>query len=429
MTDIYICGNPPFAGSDTKTPEQRIEMANLYGKRVHIAKTDYVSCWFIKGGSYIRGYNNAKIGFVTTNSITQGTQASIVWPLVLEDNLEIFFGYESFRWANNARQKAGVVVTVIGLRNKSDEPKYMYSKTEKRIVQNISPYLKTESNNPLVVPYFKIPKGLPKCEYGTKKADGGFLVLENKDRDILLSQYPESKKLIRKFVGSEEFIKGHDRWILWISDDNLSFAESIPPIMERLIKVKNFRETSKITGDAYKLREKFWQPREFPNVDRDSIIIPRVSSETREYIPIGYLPAGTVISDSAFAIYDAPEWLFAILTSRMHMAWVKAVAGRLGTSYRYSNTLCYNTFPFPALNESQKRLLEESARRIIMAREEHYDMTMAQLYDRSKMPDDLRIAHNLNDLLVDTLYRRSGFANDEERLQELFRRYEENKNA
>lgn len=429
MTDIYICGNPPFAGPDTKTPEQRIEMSNLFANRTKTTNIDYVSSWFLKGSDYIRGHKNIQLGFVTTNSITQGIQASVIWPAVLEDSLEINFAYESFKWTNNAKQKAGVVVTVIGLRNKSDEPKYMYSKTEKRIVQNISPYLRAESYSSLVVPSYEIPKGLPKCEFGTKKADGGFLILEKKDRDELLSQYPESKKLIRKFVGSEEFIKGHDRWILWISDDNLSFAESIPPIMERLIKVKNFRETSKITGDAYKLREKFWQPREFPNVDRNSIIIPSVSSETREYIPIGFLLAGTVISNSAFAIYDAPEWLFAILTSKMHMAWAGSVCGRLGTGYRYSNTLCYNTFPFPVLNESQKRLLEESARRIIMAREEHYDMTMAQLYDRSKMPDDLRIAHNLNDLLVDTLYRRSGFADDEERLQELFRRYEENKNA
>ncbi len=427
---VYVCGNPPFAGHQTKTESQRMDIQTVFNNRIYgTTDLDYVSCWFIKGSDFIRGHKNRKLGLVSTNSVNQGKHVKSLWPAVLMDDEEIFFGYESFKWTNNASNKAGVTVTIIGLRNKCNDPKYLYSESESTLVENINPYLRNESNSNAITAIQRIPKGLPKCGFGTMFIDGGNLILSTHEKDDLLRDFPSANKFIKKLIGAEEFIKGKERYCLWISNDELQEAESIPFINARLNACKDYRENNpKKEGDAYKNRDRYWQPREYRDVSKPAIIIPSVSSERREYIPIGYLSAGTVIVAPNFALYDASLWLFAVLTSRIHMVWVRAVAGKLETRIRYSNTLCYNAFPFPSLSNEQKTELEETALLILKYREFGYDANhknLADLYDPDKMPEELRKAHEANNLLVDSIYRKSGFKDDNERLAELFKRYKE----
>lgn len=420
---VYVCGNPPYAGFNTTTDEQKKDIAYVHGGKALHGKMDFISCWFILAGKYLNHRKNIKAAFVTTNSICQGVQV-ILWPVVFTNDVEIFFAYDSFKWSNNAKDKAGVTVTIIGLRNKDEGPKRIYSSDSSKLVQNINPYL-INADNIIVTPFSDSPFNVPAIAYGTMMNDGGNLILSNEEKDKLTNEIPEIRKYIKPLIGSDEFIKGKMRYCILIDDSDIDEALTIPEIASRLESVKEQRSHSSLKSTR-EIADTPWQPyfKSFiPNVP--AIIIPAASSEKREYVPIGYLVPNTVIPNSAFAIYDAPLWLFAILTSRMHMAWVRTVAGRLKTDYRYSNTLCYNTFPFPSLSENQKKALEDSAMRIIEARENHYENTMAQLYDPDKMPDDLRAAHESNDLLIDSLYRRSGFDSDSERLQELFRRYKE----
>lgn len=420
---VYVCGNPPYAGFNTTTDEQKKDIAYVHGGKALHGKMDFISCWFILAGKYLNHRKNIKAAFVTTNSICQGVQV-ILWPVVFRNDVEIFFAYDSFKWTNNAKDKAGVTVTIIGLRNKDEGPKRIYSSDSSKLVQNINPYL-INADNIIVTPFSDSPFNVPAIAYGTMMNDGGNLILSNEEKDKLTTEIPEIRKYIKPLIGSDEFIKGKMRYCILIDDSDIDEALAIPEIASRLESIKEQRSHSSLKSTR-DIADTPWQPcfKSFvPNVP--AIIIPRVSSEKRDYAPMGYLPSNTVITDSAFAIYDAPLWLFAILTSRMHMAWVRIVAGKLETRIRYSNTLCYNTFPFPNLSENQKKALEDSAMRIIEARENHYENTMAQLYDPDKMPDNLRVAHESNDLLVDSLYRHSGFDNDSERLQELFRRYKE----
>lgn len=420
--EIYVCGNPPYAGGSILTPEQKQERDEITTGIKNNGFLDYISCWFVRASEYMEGRPSIKTAFVTTNSLNQGMQVTL-WPWIFNKGLEISFGYESFKWKNNAKDNAGVTVTVIGFAARSDRDKYLFSDSTKKKIVHLNPYL-VDSIDTIVSPIHQNPIG-HNMDYGTKLCDGGNLILLPKEKDALLTSNPEAEKFIRQIVGADEFIKGNQRFCLWIKDGELEDAKAIPTIKERLDSCYEFRSNSKKTGDAYKLRDRYWQPREFPDISSTAIIIPSVSSEKRDYIPIGFLEKDTVVVAPNFAIYDAPLWLFAILTSRIHMTWMRAVCGKLETRYRYSSTLVYNTFPFPALTNVQKKALESTATSIIDTREEHYDMTMAQLYDPDKMPDDLRAAHEANDLLVDSLFRKSGFDSDEDRLAELFRLYEE----
>ena len=425
---VYICGNPPYVGGGANADmpaEVRADMLYVFDNDLPHGKSDYIICWFYRGAKYLASHSSAKLAFVTTNSICQGVQ-TVFWDRVFALNIEISFAYESFKWKNNAAHNAGVSVTIIGLRQSSEAPCYIYTESQRKSCKAIDSRLQASSGENVRIEGRKTPPtGFPPMELGVMFKDGGNLIFSPEEKNNAVMEYPESAPYFHKLIGSEEFIKGKERYCLWITEDTATKAETIPIIKNRLEGVYNFRISSKAES-TQKLASRPWRAAQVcfkPNMP--VIIMPFVSSERREYIPIGYLPANTVIVAPNFGIYDAPLWLFAILTSRMHMAWVRTVAGRLKTDYRYSNTLCYNTFPFPNLSENQKKALEDSAMRIIEARENHYENTMAQLYDPDKMPDDLRAAHESNDLLVDSLYRRSGFDNDSERLQELFRRYKE----
>jgi hypothetical protein len=349
----------------------------------------------------------------------------LLWPHLFKIGVEIFFAYTSFRWQNNAKYNAGVTVAIIGLKSINlKTSKTLFIENSEKLVENISPYLTAGSNLAITRINKPISKNLPKMNFGNMPNDGGGLILLKSEKDELLNQNPEAEIFIKKFLGSQEFIRGQDRWCLWIEDDKINDALQIPFIVKRIEKVKNHREKSTRTGTVKNAKHshKFAEIR---RINSNSIIIPRVSSERREYIPIGFLDKNSIISDSALAIYDAEPWIFAVLTSKIHMLWVRAVGGRLKTDLRYSAEICYNTFPFPDISEKQKQSLTNYVYNILAEREKHSEKTMAELYDLNKMPTGLRQAHQDLDIAIELCYRSRPFLSDEERLEHLFKLYEE----
>jgi len=419
--EIYILGNPPYLGARNQNKKQKADMSFVFGGHKDYKDSDYVSCWFLKGADYICGFNSS-LAFVSTNSISQGEQVGYLWHRII-GRLEIGFAHQSFKWTNNAKGNAGVTCIVVGIRNVSNEPKILFSGSTSRIVKNISPYLHCSRDT--IVHRTKQPiSQIPKMVMGNMARDGGNLILSTEEASSMKRDFPESSNFIRKLYGAYEFLNSGLRWCLWISDEDLKLAKKIRPINERINNVHKFRVTSKAkTTQQYgSIPHKFAQRSFIPG---SSIIVPRVSSEKREYIPFGFLDDGSIISDSAQAIHHAEPYIFAIISSRMHMTWVRAVAGRLKTDYRYSSALCYNTFPFPKITEAQKTTLEDHVFKVLDERERHPEKTMAELYDPDKMPEGLRQAHHEMDLAVERCYRKRPFKSDEKRLEYLFKLYEE----
>lgn len=420
--ELYILGNPPYIGSTMQPESQKQDMAAVFKGIKNYKNLDYIACWFLLAARFINS-NNIKIAFVSTNSISQGEQVALLWEHVFDLDVEIFFAHQSFRWVNNAKGNAGVTCVIIGLRKISTKPKVLFKDGISSDVPNISPYL-IKGKNRFVFKRSSPLSSISKIDYGNKAVDGGFLILSSEEKNKLISEYPKSIEMIKPFIGSNEYIKGIERYCLWIPDSKLDIAESIPPIRKRIESVRVMRLASRDEG-ANKMASSSHQFREMKSADKNLLIVPRISSESREYIPIGFLESEFIISDLAFAIYDPPTWIFAVISSRMHMTWVRAVAGRLETRIRYSSSLCYNTFPFPDISEKQKEMLEEHVFHVLDEREKHPEKTMAQLYDPDKMPTGLRQAHHDMDMAIEQCYRTKPFTNDEERLEYLFKLYEE----
>jgi hypothetical protein len=421
--EIYILGNPPYLGSSMQSAEQKEDMALVFTGIKDYKNLDYIACWFLKGAKFIQN-QNAQFAFVSTNSICQGEQVAMLWKHVFDKNLEIGFAHTSFKWVNNAKANAAVIVIIVGVRNEFNKSqKLLFVDDRKIISNNINAYL-AQGKNIIIDKKTKPISSLPLMDYGTKAVDGGHLILTYDEKVALINNNSEINSFIKNFTGSFEFINGVQRYCLWIDEFNLKDALEIPEIQKRVEEVKKMRLAS--PKEATRERADF--PHEFGELryrKSDSVIlIPRVSSERREYIPFGFLDGDYVVSDSAQAIYDAKPWIFSVLTSRMHMAWVQAVAGKLKSDYRYSNVLVYNTFPFPPISDAQKDELKKHVFRILAEREEHSEKTLAQLYDPDKMPEGLREAHRQNDLAVERCYRSKPFESDEERLEYLFKLYE-----
>lgn len=422
--EIYLIGNPPYKGSKKQSKDQKTDFENYFKDEKYSKNLDYIAIWFIKGARYISD-SNAKLAFVSTNSVAQGEHVSAMFPKIFEEDVEIGFAYTSFKWKNNAKDNAGVTVVIIGLQNKDKKSKKIFVEgiidTE---AENINGYLSESKSNAVVKKESNSICNLPKCVFGSQPIDGGYLITSEEEAIKMISKYPNVEKIIRKYSGGDEYINGKIRYCLWIEDANLNFSVKIPEISERIKNVENFRLSSgtKSTQKLAKTPHKFASKK---HIDTISLIVPATSSENRDYIPMGFLDKNTIISNAAFAIYDAPLWLFALLESKMHMAWVRTVCGKLKTDYRYSSTLGYNTFPVPPLSPEVKKALEKSAEEILFARENHTEKTLAQMYDPSKMPSDLRTAHQENDMLVDKIYSKNGFENDEQRLTKLFELYEQ----
>lgn len=422
--EVYIMGNPPYLGSKLQDAAQKEDMKIALHDVKDKKGVDYIAAWFWKAAKYIKR-TNAKYAFVTTNSISQGEQVAMLWKPIFNLGLEIFFARTSFKWSNNAKYNAAVTVAIIGVEEKSSAKKLLFDEMENVVyaVDNINPYL-AASENAIVAKTYTIPEGLPKAEFGCMPYDNGHLLMTEHEKESLLETYPEANEFIKPLMGSQEFLNDIHRYCLWIDDDQRAEAEMIPAIKARIVATSNFRLNQ--SKDGASLADRPHQFREHYIIDENSIgkvIIPRVSSERREYIPIGFLGKDIVISDSAFAIYDAEKWLFALLTSKMHNLWVRTVGGRLKTDYRYSATLCYNTFPFPKLTAAQKEELERLAQNILDIRDENFDMTLGEMYNPESMPEELREAHHQLDLAVERIYRPEPFTSDEERLEHLFKLY------
>ncbi|HDR51438.1 MAG TPA: class I SAM-dependent DNA methyltransferase [Mariniphaga anaerophila] len=419
--EIYVLGNPPYLGYSLQSTIQKEDMRIAFDSKILYKNLDYISCWFWLSSKYIKGYN-IKSSFVSTNSIVQGEQVAGLWSPILKNQVEIGFAFQAFKWTNNAKKAAGVTCVIIGLQNNLNNEKFIYTTTIKKKVSNITPYLiegKTRFIKPRTYPLAKLPKLLR----GSGPVDGGFLIFSIREKDKIISDYPESKKYFKKLVGASELINKIDRWCLWISDKELNAALSFPPIHDAIEKVKQFRLKSKkkATRNAANFPHRFGEDR---HIETNFVLIPSHSSENRKYIPIGFINKGAITTNSAQAIYDAEPWIFAVITSTMHMVWIKNICGSLETRIRYSAKLGYNTFPFPLISDQRQKEIIQCAFRILEERAKHSEKTLAQLYDPDKMPEGLREAHRLNDLAIERCYRSKPFESDEERLEYLFKLYE-----
>lgn len=431
----FLFGNPPFVGAKYQSPKQREQVRRVAQLGGSGGTLDYVTAWFLTGGAYVRA-GKAKIGFVATSSITQGEQVAQLWPSLFErHHLEIAFAHSTFAWGSDARDMAHVHVVILGLTRREDEPKskrlFAYADIKGTPVESghskLSPYLIEAGNlsNPhLVVREVSRPiNGLPRLITGTQPIEGGHLIFTEEERTVFLNLEPKAAPFLRPYIGSKELINGSMRYILALHSATPAELRRLPYVLERLERVKQFRQESK-------------RPQTNAIADNPSeyfitvlprlpfLVVPEVSSERREYAPIAYLEPPTVPSNLVRVLPDASLWLFALLTSKMNMAWLQTIGGRLESRYRYSIGIVYNNFPLPVLSERHKAALSALAQKILTARAAFPDSTLADLYDRTTMPSVLRKAHHALDVVVDKLYRSVTFTDDRERAEHLLARYE-----
>ena len=417
--ETYICGNPPYLGGKGQSPSQKAELASVFGSHEKNGELDYVSAWLLKGAEY-SALNSAEVAFVVTNSVNQGAQVHQLWPRVFKLGIEISFAHKDFKWSNNATKNAAVICSIIGLRQRGRKQKILTENGLAREVSCIGPYL--VSGNEIVVSQSLSPiSELMPIITGNSPYDGGNLILTSDQKEELINGYPEAINLIKRLYGSKNYLNGEQRYCLWIDNTSSPIAESIPDIKLRIDNVRKFRLDG---GDVARgIASRPHQFRYTHQAKSHLIIVPRVSSERRTYIPFGLLSSDCIVGDSAQAIYDAEVWHLSILLSLLHMSWVRALAGRLKTDLRYSSALCYNTFPLPLLTEQNKADLTVCAENILLAREAHFPTTIADLYDPDTMPENLRRAHERNDEVLERIYIGRRFRNDTERLEKLFDLY------
>ncbi|MGT2895783.1 DNA methyltransferase [Streptococcus entericus] len=421
--EIYLIGNPPYIGAKLQSKEQKTDLELAIGKAGNYKKMDYIAGWFYKGADFITTANS-KLAFVSTNSICQGEQVAIIWQELL-NRVVIDFAYTSFKWGNSAAHNAGVTVAIISLATKQNASpvRYLFDDQLTQLgVDHISPYL-TAGDDTIVASSSQVLNGLPKMVFGNMPNDGGGLIFSPQEYQEALSSYPELKPYLKIFIGAEEFIKGKKRYAFWLKEQEYLKVQNNPLVTTRIEKTRQHRLKSKrpATNDLAKMPWKFFGTNEPTEIQ---IIVPRVSSENRQYVPMGIVGEDTIISDSAMAIYSAPLWLLGLLMSRLHMVWLRAIGGKLKTDYRYSAGLVYNTFPVPELSTRRKNQLEEQVMEILGLREE-LGGTLAELYNREVMPASLREEHRKLDELIERAYKETPFANDEERLSHLLNRYKE----
>jgi len=420
--EIYLIGNPPYLGRRNQKVDQKRDMDICLSDIKSYRSLDYVSIWFRKAADFIRNKPLSKVAFVSTNSITQGEQVGLLWPSIV-DSLEIGFAYTSFRWSNNATGSAGVSVVVISLQSIGGGQKRIYTDNIVADVAHINSYLAPSDDMYVYRRGVPLATQLPRMSYGNLTGGCDALMMNRRETDELLRENPEAKKLVRRLVGSAELLRGKDRYCLWISNDDLDFAMSISGVRSRIEEVRRTREASK-EPSIHALVNRPHQFRDLKTAKNHALIVPIVFSERREYITGSFLSSDTIIPNSAQAIYDAELWVLGIVSTKMHMSWVRAVAGRLKTDLRYSSAIVYNNFPVPFLTEVEKAAIEEKTLAVLDVRENHPEETLAEMYDPEKMPNDLRKVHEELDTLVDNIYRKKPFENNEERLAHLFDLYE-----
>lgn len=417
--EVYIFGNPPYLGSRRQDESQKKDMELVF--KYDFGELDYISCWFMIGAKYIKG-TKAKYAFVSTNSICQGLQMALVWKRVLQDGLVINFAYKSFKWQNNAKYNAGVTCVIVGLASETNTTRRLLFDNEQcKEVKNISPLLMDGPTIFVESATSPICQWLPQMNFGNMPADGGKLILSDEERNELIKREPNAEKFIKPLIGAEEFINGKRRWCIWLNGEDKKEYLAIPQFTKRIDELRVIRKESSRPqlAEVPHLFAQITQP-----LGVSFILIPCHSSESRDYIPMGYFDKDNISHNSCVVIGTNDISLFGMLMSKIHMVWVKTVGGKLETRYRYSAQICYNTFPFPKISEEKKKEIESAAEKVLITREYYPEKTLAELYDPDKMPQDLREAHAKLDDIVESCYPCYPFASDEARLECLFKLYE-----
>jgi hypothetical protein len=421
--ETFICSNPPYQGGTKQTAEQTADVSHALGDRNASKYLDYVAIWFYKAASYVR-VTGARAGLVSTNSVSQGLQVGLLWPRIFDLGVQVAFAHEAFVWSNQAKGNAVVKCVIVGLaRSDSTRGRFVFEGGVRRQVSSINAYLVGDGPDVIVTPLSAPPKGMPAMVFGSMPRDGGGLVVPAEAAAVMCGEDPRIQRFMRRYVGAQEFINGGERYCLWVDDEDAEDAWEIDALAQRFEKVRAFRLESK----AASTRAHADAPHRFvqrAHQRSPAILVPRVSSGERFYVPIGYVGPDVVISDAANAVYGAEPWVFAVLQSRMHMVWLRAVAGRMGTDYRYSAELVYNTFPQPAgLVAADREAVAALGLSVLAAREQFPDATLGRLYRAGEIPPALAKAHEALDEAVDQSYRKAGFADDRERLAFLFAAY------
>lgn len=422
----YIMGNPPFVGARmmAQGSEQKCEVQDIFGDIKDVQDLDYVTCWYKIAAQMMVG-TSIEAAFVSTNSVSQGSQVPILWNVLFNEyHVHIGFAHQTFKWNSESFNKAAVHCVIIGFSCVDRKEKTLFSLGLRKQVSNISPYL-VEGGDYFVTAQKQALCAVPKMSFGNQPRDGGHFVLSSDERDDLLNKEPSLKKWIHPYIGAEEFINGKERWCLWLKGASPSEIKGSKMLHEKVEAVRQFRLASraKTTNGYAKVPHLFAQITQPDNVNY--LIVPRVSSERRRYAPIGFMDASVISSDAVQIVPNATLYHFGVLTSNVHMAWTRAVCGRLKSDYRYSKELVYNTFPWPTPTDAQKSKIEQTAQAILDARALYPDSSLADLYDETTMPPELRKAHQQNDRAVMQAY---GFSvkdmTESKCVAELMRRYQ-----
>ncbi len=433
----YIFGNPPFIGKNFQSDEQKEDLKLLYGDASRGGNADYVTGWHIKAAKYLKQYqvqekdlSRTICGFVSTNSISQGELIGILWNELFNNyKIKIHFAHRTFKWDNEAKANAAVHVIIVGFSNFDINQKIIYEyhdikgEPHEVFVKNINPYL-IEGSDTVLNPRTKPICNVPEMINGNKVVDGGNLLLSKEEKAILIKNEPASEKFIKMFIGSEEFINNSPRWCLWLKNASPDEIRKSPFIMDRLGKVREMRLNSKDTNTKkWANTPSLFMAERQP--DSNYLLIPRVSSENRFYVPIGYLEPEIIISDRATALPNASLYTFGVITSVMHMTWMKFTCGRMKSDYNYSNSIVYNNFPWPENPADKQKLeVEKAAQQVLDARLQFPNSSLADLYDPNTMPPALVKAHQQLDKAVDLCYRPQPFINETKRIEFLFELYD-----
>ena len=426
--ETYICGNPPYKGSQTQTDEQKSDLEAIFKKYTNGWKSlDYVSGWFMKAAEYGTKTTSTS-AFVSTNSICQGRQVESLWTLIFSTGHEIAFAHTSFKWANLASHNAGVTVIVVGISKNIKGSRKIFSGvndegTIVKSVNNINAYL-VAGNNTVVAQRSSPLSEVGKMDFGSMANDNGGLLVDILEAKDAIESRGVDAEYFRSAWGAKEFITGISRKCLWLSETEQKSAIKNSWVAERveITKIARQRSTRPSTRKLADVAFRFGEVRQ--KGTEKIIIVPSVSSERREFLPCGYLDSGSIVIAPNLALYDAPLWNLALVASRIHLVWIATVCGKLKTDFRYSNTLGWNTFPLPLLTEKNKLDLTASAETVLLAREAHFPLSIADLYEPEKMPANLRLAHEKNDEVIERIYIGRRFKNDTERLEKLFEMYE-----
>ncbi len=418
-SEVYIIGNPSYRGSRKRSDSERSDFAYVFRDYPRVNDLDYAACWFLLATQYIHK-STAAFAFVTTNSLTQGQQVGLLWPILFSLDVHIAFAHTAFKWKNDARRNTAVTVVIVGVRQDSESDyRTIFTSLSASETSWINPYL--TSGKAIINAERQSISRLPYMVKGNM-AYGAPLIMTAREKEDLVAKYPMARRYLKQVMGSDEFIKGFERWCLWIDDSDVDDALSIPPIRARVEAVKEFR-LSCIDKGANKLAERPYQFREHRLTKTYSIIVPSVSSENRAYIPIGFVNKNIIVTNLAFVIYDCDPWIFGVIQSKIHNLWIKTVCGGLETRLRYSSYLGYNTFPFPNIKDDQKQAISDCVYDILAERETETGKTIAQMYKQGYMSEGLECSHTILDTVIESCYKPEPFSSDQERLDCLFQLY------